>query len=168
METAEVRRGSRRDPGYDCRVTCEHEEKGDHGISGGVWWYWVSDGERAVSLMVLTNDYPPSVERPLPLALVEMCEGVLGYHTADPEGRECSMLADGARCRSDESYIGGQSFWKKHGSPAQFEQPESFWAALEEELRRFQSGQVGPLFGDMLDFLRAALSGPAAAAEKPS
>lgn len=143
-------RTSHREPGYDCRVACEHEPKGEHGISGGDWWYAVSEGDRAVTLHVLGNEYPASVERPLPPILAGGL-ATLSWHEPDPDGRECQFI--GQKCKSDSSSIEGQRFWKEHACAAQFEQPESFWLALEEELREYAAGEARLGLGGMLDIL---------------
>jgi len=120
-------------PGFDCGThgsRCKHEKKGDHGISGGTWWYAVSDGAHAVSLSVLAANYPDTVRRPLPECLQRPKAEVLSFHRADPHGAECEYV-DGGRCIGDATYLGASEFWEAHGNPAQNEQSEEFWIALE-------------------------------------
>lgn len=134
-----MKRLSGTQPGYNCGprgAGCEHEQKGDHGISGGVWWYTVTEGDRAVSLSVLATDYPASVARPLPAIIEKPLAADLAYHRADPEGKECPWVR-GGRCTNDGSALGARGFWAEHGHDAQHEQPESFWLALEAELKEF-------------------------------
>ncbi len=123
-------------PGFDCGprgCDCKHEKPGDHGISGGTWWYAVSDGPLAVSLSILAVDYPETVRRPLPEFLRTPRAEVLTFHWADPNGVDCPHVVDG-RCRCDGTYLGAAEFWEAHGDPKQSEQPESFWIALEAKL----------------------------------
>ena len=132
-----IERKSWETPGFNCGPEgrdCKHDPKGDHGIDGGSWWYVVSDGPRAVSLMVLANRYPESVARPLPECLNKPMATGLTQHDADPDGRRCEWV-EGGRCHCDSSYMAGGRLWEERGDPTQFEQPEAFWLALEAELK---------------------------------
>jgi hypothetical protein len=121
-------------PGYDCRVKCTHETPGDHGICGDEWVFIVMDGERAVSLNILSSDYPPTVERVgMPGILERAIPGALTWHRYAPDGHECPWVAGGT-CENDSTYTGARDFWKAHAVGEQSEQPESFWKALEAEL----------------------------------
>lgn len=125
-------------PGYDCRKECLHEPKGEHGICGDTWFYVVSDGKRAVSLEILSDRYPPTVERALlPDVLQKPMAACLVTHVADPdadpEQAKCKWV-EGGLCRVDGSYLGARAFWNEHGDPKQPEQGEAFWLALEAEL----------------------------------
>jgi hypothetical protein len=134
-------------PGYDCRVKCSHDPPGNHGIAGDEWVFVVMDGERAVSLSILSNDYPPTVEREhLPDVLREPITGALAWHRYHPDGHDCSWVA-GGKCEHDVSYLEAGRFWKEHAVGNQSEQPASFWLALEEELRQ---GSQGEGFGETL------------------
>lgn len=133
-----IKRTMKVTPGYDCRTECKHEPKGDHGIAGDEWWYTVTDGRVAVSLQVLTNAYPPSVDQEkIPPILRGHLAGTLAFHRPDPEGCTCDLVP-GGKCSLEIGFGTGARFWKEHGDPAQSEQPETFWAALEAELRDFR------------------------------
>lgn len=126
-------------PGYDCRVECKHEKKGDHGIASDEWSYVVMDGERAVSLHMLSDRYPASAppERMHPevrrILLERPFIGRLFEHHANPTGCECEWVT-GGRCQGDVTYLGAGEFWAAHGDSTQPEQSEAFWQALEAEL----------------------------------
>ena len=131
-------------PGYDCRVECKHEPKGDHGIASDEWHYVVSEGERAVSLSMLSQCYPPSVDResmdPAVRSILFDRDliGSLRTHVTDPGGGYCEWVEGGA-CKSDVTCLGAAEFWKEHGESTQPEQGEAFWLALERELKeRFE------------------------------
>ena len=117
-------------PGYDCRVECKHERKGNHGIGAEAWFFVVTDGDRAVSLKVTSGQYPPSVAHSS-----DPPEGwCLATHVADPEGTACDYVA-GGRCRGDFGFLMAGEFWEQWGKPElRTEQPESFWKALEARL----------------------------------
>jgi hypothetical protein len=129
----ETKRSSGSSPGYDCRTECKHEPKGEHGISGGTWWYAVTDGDHAVSLELLGTDFPETVTRPLIGVLERPIPAGLVSHRADPGGEPCEFVS-GGRCKSDVTYLGAHNLWEEHGDPAQREQSEAFWLALEAEL----------------------------------
>ena len=130
-----MKRTSSVEPGYNCGPggrDCQHEKKGDHGISGGTWWYAVSTGPHAASLSMLARDYPESV-KPVPPMLLERSLGSLGFHKADPHGCACALV-EGGRCEVDMTWLGATEFWDTYGDWTQAEQPEAFWLALEQEL----------------------------------
>jgi hypothetical protein len=77
---------------------------------------------------------------------------ILSFHDADPNGSDC-FLVEGGKCRNDCTYNGGCDFWKEHGDRTRFEQPESFWLALEAKL----TGERPLLFGDMMDIIGNAI-----------
>lgn len=85
--------------------------------------YAVSDGERAVSLHVVTM--------PLPRILAQWA-AVLGRHYAGEDGG-CDLLAAGT-CSLNASPLQGRKFWAALGNETQPEQSEEFWQALEREL----------------------------------
>jgi len=148
-----MKRDSSKTAGYDCTRECKHDPPGEHGISGGEWRYSVTDGAHAVSLMVLANEYPESVRRPLPSFLESLLQATMMYHTAQLDGNECNLL-DCGTCSLDTSCLGGAEFWEKHGDAAQFEQPESFWLALEAEQAKLAAGEQEPGLATMLDVLK--------------
>ncbi len=125
------------EPGYDCRRECLHERKGDHGIHCDEWWFAVVEGRHAVSLSVFSGKYPESVGAfPLGTSFAEVKGAVWVEHHADLYGGECDYV-EGGRCRGETSFLAADVFWKKFGSPeGGIEQPESFWQALEAELRK--------------------------------
>lgn len=130
-----MKRTSSVEPGYNCGPggrDCQHEQKGDHGISGGTWWYAVSQGPHAVSLSMLAREYPESV-KDVPPVLLRRSLGTLSYHRADPDGSACDLV-EGGRCELGTSFLGAQAFWDTYGDWTQPEQPEGFWLALEQEL----------------------------------
>lgn len=137
METSIVktRRISDSEPGFNCGPggrDCQHGVKGNHGISGGRWRYAVVEGEqRAVSLSVLAVDYPPEVDRS---RFSERMRHPMGeamcFHEADANGKPCDLLP-GGKCAGDCGYLQAGEFWNEHHVGEQFEQPESFWLALE-------------------------------------
>lgn len=134
-----MRRVSRTRPGYSCGPAgrdCQHEHKGDHGINGGTWYYAVvsDDGLRAVSLSVLAADYPPEVDRS---RFSERMKHPMGeaicFHEAKADGRDCDVLP-GGKCDGDCSWLQAGELWDGHHVGEQFEQPDSFWCALEARL----------------------------------
>ena len=132
-----MERRAHSEPGYDCRRECLHEKKGDHGIACFTWWFAVVEGLQAVSLSVLSGQYPESVDASsLPALLREVQGGCWAVHHADPKGGVCEYVA-GGKCQGNTSFLAGEAFWEQHGaSELGLEQPESFWQALEAELRR--------------------------------
>lgn len=134
-----VKRVSDREPGFNCGPggrDCQHGVKGDHGISGGRWRYGVvsEDGLHGVSLSVLAVDYPPEVDRTRFTERMRhpMGEAVCFHHAAE-DGKPCDLLP-GGKCAGDCSYLQAGEFWDAHHVGEQFEQPDSFWIALEARL----------------------------------
>lgn len=134
-----VERRTYRKPGHDCRRECRHEPKGEHGIHSDEWWFAVVDGGLAVSLTVFSGLYPESVDRStLPACVSECSASTFATHRADPNGKECDYV-EGGLCTGALSFLRAERFWKRHGVPeAGLEQPESFWSALETELRKVE------------------------------
>jgi hypothetical protein len=93
----------------------------------GIWWYAVSEGPRAVSLIVLAP------EEDLRSLLPSYLRAQISYHSADPEGSTCQYV-EGGRCSLGGSLQAGGRLWQEYGDPTKFEQPEAFWLALEAEL----------------------------------
>jgi hypothetical protein len=146
-----VRRHSEIVPGYDCFNECKHPSKGNHGIHGDEWHYVVvsDDGHIALALTVYTDIYPPTVEkwqRDSERPIEERRSGTdltyhVGFSTTRGEMRDYDPKTWGSECphvgRCDASRttaLGAGEFFRAHGDSNQFEQAESFWAALEEKL----------------------------------
>ncbi len=133
-----MKRVTRIDPGYNCGTggkDCQHEKRGDHGISSDSWYYAVTDETRAVSLLVFSGDYPPSVERAtLPAKLQKPWGAYLHFHVADStNGEPCDLVSCG-KCKMGVSCLEADECWEEHHVGEQREQPESFWVALESRL----------------------------------
>ena len=134
-----MQRVSALSPGFNCGPggrDCQHTPKGDHGCSGGTWRYAVVEDTRAVSLTVLALDYPPSVDRSRFSEFMLRPQGeAMCWHEASGDGelRPCDLLP-GGKCQGDCSYLQAGQFWEEHHVGDQFEQPESFWIALESRL----------------------------------
>lgn len=134
-----MKRTSEKRPGFNCGPggrDCQHETKGDHGISGGVWRYGVvsEDGQHGVTLTVLATEYPPSVDQRRFSDFMRHPQGeAICYHHASETAEPCDLLP-GGKCTGDCSYLDGGRFWDDHHQGEQFEQPESFWIALEARL----------------------------------
>ncbi len=131
-----MRRVTSTSPGYNSGPggkDCQHEPKGNHGISGGTWRYAVVEETRAVSLSVLAVDYPPNVDRSrLPVFMRRPQGEAICWHEASGD-KPCDLLP-GGKCNGECSYLAGGEFWDEHHVGEQFEQPESFWIALESRL----------------------------------
>lgn len=136
-----MKRVSQKRPGYNCGPggsKCQHQKKGDHGIAADEWLYSVisDDGRHAVTLMVISADYPPDVDRRLFSERMNSPMGAtLWFHeaAAADQGEPCDLLPCG-RCTGDASYLAAQELWDEHHVGEQFEQPDSFWIALEARL----------------------------------
>lgn len=140
-----MKRIARKRPGFDCKhAPCQHEKKGDHGIDGGSWFFSVTNdaGDLAVSLEVLTQDYPETVPRHVRASALERPLGeleTLFFHCAfqvfdwiGEEGRKCDLLV-GGKCWGDCTST--RRMFLTHGDPTRFEpQPEGLWLALESAL----------------------------------
>lgn len=126
-------------PGYDCSVECRHEPKGNHGIHGEEWIYYVKDGDCATSLVVYTRIYPPTVTG-IPY---EPPEGAhLALHCAfdtEPEMLrtryrpevECSLVTGGYCQQFADSSTAARDFFERFGDPAHLAQPLTFWEELK-------------------------------------
>lgn len=137
------RRASYIVPGWDCRVECKHEHKGNHGIHNEEWIYAVSDGEYAVSLRVGSGIYPSSVMH---------CESQpprgwdLELHSPWTDDEEAIRRGDGGhacafieanRCYVMASSIhAGETLFAAHGA-ASFDQPETFWEAFQAKAKEW-------------------------------
>lgn len=138
-----VRRVSKKRPGYNCGPggsKCQHAKKGDHGIAGDEWLYSVTDadGRRAVTLQVFSSDYPPDVDRTRFSERMRKPMGAcLFFHEAASadmrQAQPCDLLPCGY-CTGNVSYLQAQALWDDHHVGEQFEQPDSFWIALEAQL----------------------------------
>lgn len=119
---------------------------GSHGIGGEQWWYTVLHEERgiAVRLLVLTDILPPTVpadhsarcgidpawdDRPIER---RRTGGWLKVHVRREVGAEPCDIFAGSPCECEDlGALFADAFFREHGDPHQFEQPESLWAALE-------------------------------------
>jgi hypothetical protein len=133
--------------GYDCRASCSHRVKGEHGICSEKWNYVLTrdDGDVAITLMVSSGIYPATVtdcgQEPHGSDLTLH----IGWPTTrgelrrgDAAGSECTAVKRG-RCFDAEmtftTAIGADDFCKTHFvNGAGYEQPERFWKALEDKL----------------------------------
>lgn len=140
-----IQRKTHLKPGYDCRRTCNHTPKGDHGINADEWWFTVIAGDSrvALTLVVVSSDYPPTVDHTETMhwsgrkfyarnfirhsAYAWTREQVLGFTG------ECEYLG---RCNSESmSILYAEDFTQMYlVYDAKLEQPESFWLAMEREL----------------------------------
>lgn len=145
-------------PGYDCRVTCSHERKGDHGIHCTEWVYTVVDRDAhiALELDVYTPFYPVSVQprqylhniidqKPFHGAYLRWHYGYAINRTqvlAGPDTERCKLIG---RCWPDGSGIAADELVKLHferntedGWPKdskQLSEQPTLWAALEQKLK---------------------------------
>jgi hypothetical protein len=131
-----IERKSHTTPGYNCKVECPHEPKGDHGRHCDNWYYVVSEGKWVVVLTVFSGIYPDSVDtsRMDPEQLVPT-GAYLTFHWAAADGEPCELVPGGL-CKSDGTCLGATKFFEEYGDKTQFTQPETFWKALEERLKR--------------------------------
>lgn len=121
-------------PGYDCRVECKHDNKGDHGVHCEEWWYAVVDEEtnQALSLMVFSNEFPNGYAASWSWA--EKPKGVsLQFHRTTELGNPCEFI-EGPCATEPFGAMYTERFFEVHGVPRR-EQPESFWQSLEQMLR---------------------------------
>ncbi len=151
-----MKRLSWKRPGYDCmHAPCQHEKKGDHGISGGLYtWAVVTDeGDIGVDLCISAQEWPETipVEKRVEMYLHERrrfregrLTGSIGIHSTfatdrdglrpEAKGRlDCKLVTP--CCAVDSSYLAADGFAKvlqtgADGFPI-FEQGEPFWQALE-------------------------------------
>jgi hypothetical protein len=145
-----MKRLTSRTPGYDCRnAPCQHEEKGDHGISGGYWRFVVvaDEGDLALVLTVFADDYPDTVPAAVRkrwrddrardlLTSLDVCSLFpTDRDDVGHSGRPCEWL--GVPCfRGWSSSLQGAELLKASGHPYQAEPTEALWLALEEKLTR--------------------------------
>lgn len=134
-------------PGFDCRNDnancpgCKGPRKGDHGVSGGAAFFTVKttvDGQRyAVSLEVLTRNYPPTVDRSAwrdddarPMG------ATLCFHVAKDGGEPCEYV--GGTCEFEPlTYTGAAELWDAYGDATGGpEQSDAFWNVLGSWLER--------------------------------
>ncbi len=127
-------------PGYDCVATpcgkrgCGTHPGANHGVHCPEWNYIVSDGTIAVSLQVFSGLYPRG--RTIPPRGATMTTHAAFITDMDSrEPNPCAYLDAGTCYSAGTTYCGAQEFFEAHGVP-QYEQPESFWRALEAELLR--------------------------------
>lgn len=144
-----LRRATIREPGFDCRTECKHEEKGDHGWHGDEWIYVVSNGIAAISLSVMTaffaDDEVLNAESVASFRSI-FCGrrydeqltigGAMAWHSPfkrlDEEPAECEFIESHQCWGSHESLFAGARFWRMFkGRGDQIERPETFWMALE-------------------------------------
>lgn len=133
-------------PGYDCtrhpcgRGNCGKTAGGNHGIHGDEWCYFIVDGDAALGLIVYTSDYPASVPAGVYRHEKHSRGSDLSLHVSFPTereqiahgstGNECDLLSTGRCFVVYSGCLVADEFFEKHGHDS-FEQPESFWLALE-------------------------------------
>jgi hypothetical protein len=154
-----MERISEKQPGYDCIFAkcvhdppCQTEPPGsaraadgkNHGIHAEEWHYTVMDDTVALRIKVFTDIYPETVPesnltylRDRPLNRRRHGAFMNLHHKAtNGSGEECDLLG---RCTCEDlGSMFPERFFNAHGDPAQFEQPDSFWEALEAELERLR------------------------------
>lgn len=84
-------------PGYDCRVECKHDPKGEHGLHCDEWVYTVvdRDARAALELEVYTPFYPPTVDKRGMLEVRQPFMGsVLHSHYGLPTTKEQVQAAE--------------------------------------------------------------------------
>jgi hypothetical protein len=146
-----MKRKAEKVPGYDCGwhgEKCQHERKGEHGISGGYYLYSVvaEEGDVAVVFTVHAAEYPDTIEEPRRSQCIASATAdapcFYHVHAAFPlemsqvggEPIVCAYLPGGS-CYGDGGHFSGASeILQAHGRPGAFEQPEAFWLELEEIL----------------------------------
>ena len=146
-------RRSNRTPGHDCGwrgEKCQHKVKGEHGISGGFYFYSVvaDEGDVAVVFTVHAPDYPETIEEPRRSRCIQdMISSPLCFyhvHAAFPLDRDqvgtkpekCDALPGGVCYGDGGHYAGPEKILIAHGRPGEFEQPEAFWLELERILEK--------------------------------
>jgi hypothetical protein len=110
-------------PGYDCRVKCEHEKKGDHGQHGDTFCLVVRlvDEEVALDLLCMTYARDGKVCSPglagdqglvtLPQVTLHLSFPTTEEHVLSGCGQECDILI-GGRCYSTGGSFGwGDKLW---------------------------------------------------------
>lgn len=131
-------------PGYVCPNATDHAACADrspdhhHGRHGDEWWYAVAFDDVALVLQVYTAYLGSQMLWDAPSYGAD-----LTTHTAFPCSRE--EIVDGASDSTCEYLLGKRCYWSyapggasqfftMHGDPAQAEQSESFWRAMEARL----------------------------------
>jgi hypothetical protein len=158
-----IKRTSRRIPGYDCtrhpcgKNRCGTNQGSNHGIHNEEWEYVISNGEVSLSLHVSSGIYPDSV--PKQHDADKPCGSVISLHVGFPlsPGQVAGRLEDNAQscdfvssghCYQGIQWCGyvvareftNQHFVRRdpsHVSLADFEQPKSFWKALEAQFHKW-------------------------------
>lgn len=138
-----MRRISIRRAGHDCRVTCSHERKGDHGICSDEWTYLIEEYGFAFGIKVFSFVYPASVNVETlsyrPEAPLASCE----WHSLEPRETNwahsdgCEVF-QGKRCFFEGGNYGLADRLVLDGklNPLDFGQAEGFWLVLENEFKR--------------------------------
>jgi hypothetical protein len=147
-------------PGYDCWKdnancpSCSVGRRGDHGRSGGLYWFTVStdvDGRRvALVLEVLGIHYPPTVELPENLSFLRKPRGaVLAIHRETVLGGQVCEFLNGRGCDSEiGGYLRASEIYEQFGNMTTdssvdlSEQSEAFWTALELQLDAWKAPTV--------------------------
>ncbi len=159
IATRPLRRITSVTPGYDCarhpcgKGNCGKTSGGNHGIHCDEWWYALTDGQIALSFTVWSGIFPPSVPSDVSIRLSfgrdKVAQGVnIASHIGFPIDREsvriplspgvsaCEYLDPGLNCHDGHgSVLKAEAFFNKYGTDS-YEQPESFWQALEVEWRQ--------------------------------
>lgn len=141
-------RHSRKEPGFDCfHGNCPDKKctkPGDHGIGAETWTFAAINDDAALRLSVSTPYFPGSVDK-WRTEHAKFRAGLFTLHLgwrfnetkeliAKAEPNECDLLP-GGKCWDGGTYgMKAERFWAEHGSPPFFEQTETFWKAMEDEL----------------------------------
>ena len=140
-----MKREQKKVPGYDCGwhgEKCQHDTKGEHGISGGYYLYLIvaDEGDLALVFTVHAAEYPATVEEPrrsrllggLPLCFWHLhATFPFDMSQIGTKPSPCDVLPSGACYGDGGHYSGPEKILVQHGTPGVFDQPESFWHALE-------------------------------------
>lgn len=150
-----MRRNTITRPGYDCiggpcRFSRPCQPDNTHGIHGDEWVYSIvsDDGATALVLTVFTDIYPATVSKARVRAfrtkpLADRRHGAdLTLHMAvnDQSGRlvdageakhDCEHVQGGQCYVWETTALGADELFRAFGNPAEREQPETFWRALE-------------------------------------
>jgi hypothetical protein len=141
-----VKRFSQVVPGYDCiRYPCGRNGRrkpagASHGVHCDEYQYTVSDGRLALSIVVYSGKYPSSVPPDNRLDhLFPNGAGLrlhVGYPNVESDGENDCEYVNGGKCycNSIVSFTKSDEFVRSHfRAESGFNQPESFWNALEDE-----------------------------------